>query len=139
MLGIGGTKTMCLTKVIKVLKRPNNKEVVAYKVIDIESNKPILPWLSSFKLEVNTWMKADTSTVIYDETVLHTEYKSGFHVFLSKEQAKKYTCANSVVKVLVRKVATRGIQKVDDIDANILVTKEMYIPFPYEELEKLEC
>ncbi len=56
--------------------------------------------------ESNEWLLADNSA----------EYRTGFHVFMTLEGARAYTCGQSIWKVKYDKVTAAGLQLVALMD-----------------------
>ena len=54
-------------------------------------------------------------------------YKSGFHIFLNKLDAKNYGGGNRVVKVKFRKGHTLGYNNAGDRDGKCIIAKHMTI------------
>jgi hypothetical protein len=93
---------------------PADKVITAYKVMEVRGGRYFFPYYHNGpSIKTGVWLEANTAVRLYlnDPT---KSYRSGFHVFETKEAAKEYKtrpwCVTSVLTVRVRGVHTRGSQ-----------------------------
>ena len=119
---------MCLCEVDK-----KTKEVTeGWKVFKIKGNK-LHGLFYSFNFETNKWLKDNK----YYSIGLHNmEYKTGFHFYFNKKDAKKYIDRHlynitmfKKLKIKVKNITATGLQYCSDIKSfiNIDTAREIYI------------
>lgn len=112
---------MCLEQLTPIY---NVKE--GYKVF---TGKEVLLGLFRvcYRFKKRRWICDENTGLIKTECGLFT-YPTGFHVFLSKKFALKYTCStDSCHRVLIKDIVACGLQEMRSKDSATVVCKQIYI------------
>jgi hypothetical protein len=124
---------MCLDSLNKKANIKNIK--YAYKVFDIvtENGKEVLDGAYfSFPFKKRKWLK-DTQNNELKTRYGNISYKTGFHCYLSCEDAIEWRYVGAVIhKVIVRNIVAIGKQYISNV-ANTVVAKEIFI------MEEIKC
>jgi hypothetical protein len=145
---------MCLTIVREEFEPPINAEVMAWKEVRVENDRPYSP-CHAYELKWNDW-----ATAAYDNCISYVDkknggtgfYQGGFHVYADQALAETVFADNQhnrkffelplnvvLIRVMVRGVTVRGVEfsKIGGRYrfATVLVAREIYC-FPVEKPEE---
>jgi len=116
---------MCMSEVKKDYRNVKERNFgIGYKNVTDEGDGKYSTYKTDLRMK--KWYKANTNCKIKasDKTL----YRSGFHIFLNKEDAQKYCSYNVVVRVRYRGVSSFGTNKAgyDDI-GDCVIADEMFL------------
>lgn len=119
---------MCLQTVMQQFTKDNNFGI-GYKKVNTIHGRP-----NSYETpnqcetyQAGKWLKANTKSKLYTNNYV-SPYRSGFHIFLNKADAEKYTSGSKVIRVRYRGVTTFGLNKTDyDAYGDCVIASEMFI------------
>jgi len=118
---------MCLINVEKSYDNVKDKNFgIGYKAMEpVEGGKFESPLMGGRHC-VGKWYKAVGDVISADDG---TSYKAGFHIFLNKEDAKKYALLEDrVVRVRYRQIVAIGQNSTSfQAKGDCVIAKEMYI------------
>jgi hypothetical protein len=142
---------MCLDIITKNGGFDPDKEVIAYKVFEINSNNQLIsPNFGQIPFIKGRWLNEKPYRKFYcDDDLIESFwdsnicYKIGFHAFKNEEDASNYKkylneeynrpdIKYCVLKVKLKKVVAKGTQKFwippsDSVEAKVIVAKDLFI------------
>ena len=130
---------MCLSGLIdksklSILERHNLRNGVGYKVFLFYKDRIYSEHMGQYystPYPVNKWIKNTYKQTLYIDSIYIETYVSGFHIFLSRKDAKKWMVDDDytfhIRKIKFKNVTSIGFQEYCEDKLHIAVAQEMLI------------